>query len=314
MSKQILHITNGGRITSRLNELEIEGERLTWQEIFCEGPTLEKIHSPEFLELRSKFFSDFYNIDLDLKQIETEISKLYDADSKYSEIVLWFEYDLFSHINMIGLINLLNQQKIKTPIYLVCSGRIKGSKNLKNLTELSKKEFFGHYKNKMLLVDSDMDLMNTIWGIYCGKDHNLLKPYIVKGSNFQYLSNCLKAHLERFPDSIDGLSILERNILLIVKNDTIKSKHHLLGYALNYQGYYGYAELQLNRIIEKLAIFFIEEENSLTLNRKGHEALLGQHNFSSELGNNMIYGGLKKHDFQFSKKLNKLVKTVSNAN
>jgi hypothetical protein len=314
MSKQILHITNGGRITSRLNELEIEGEQLTWQEIFCEGPTLEKIHNQELFELRSKFFSDFYNIDLDLKQIEAEIAKLYDSESKYSEIVLWFEYDLFSHINMIGLINLLHQQKIKVPIYLVCSGRIKGSKNLKNLTELSKKEFFNHYRNKMLLQESDMDLMNTIWGIYCGKDHNLLKPYIVKSSNFKYLSNCLKAHLERFPDSIDGLSILERNILLIVNNDSIKSKHHLLGYALNYQGYYGYTELQLNRIIEKLAIFFKEDENSLTLNRKGHEALLGQHNFSSELDNKMIYGGVKKHDFQFNKKLNKLVKTVSNAN
>jgi hypothetical protein len=314
MSKQILHITNGGRTTSRLNELEIEGERLTWQEIFCEGPTIEKIHSQEFLDIRSEFFSDFYNIDLDIKQIETEVEKLYDADDKYSEIILWFQYDLFSHMNMIGLINLLHQQKIKTPIYLVCSGRIKGSKNLKSLIELSKKELFDQYKKKVLLTDTDIDLITTVWGIYCGKDHNLLKPYIVKSSSFEYLSNCLKAHLERFPDSINGLNILENNILLIVQNNTIKSKHHLLGYALNYQGYYGYTELQLNRIIEKLEIFFTEEENSLTLNRKGHDALLGQHNFSAELDNQMIYGGIKKHDFQFNKKLNKLVKTVENAN
>lgn len=315
MSKKTLHITNSGRTTSRLNELEIEGEQLTWQEIFCEGPTIEKIHNREFVDLRQTFFRDFYHVDLDVKQIENEVAKLYDPESKYTEIVLWFEYHLFSHINMIGVLNLLQQQKIKLPIYLVCSGRTKGSKNLKKLHELSKEQFFNHFKNKTLLTSDDFDLTNTIWGIYCGKDHNLLKPYIVKSSNFSYLSNCLKAHLERFPDSTDGLSILERNILLIVNNNNdIKSKHHLLGYALNYQGYYGYAELQLNRIIEKLSIFLTEENNILSLNRKGHDAILGQYNFSTELDNNMIYGGIKKHDFQFNKKLNKLVKTVTNAN
>lgn len=310
MNKQILHITNGGRVTSRLNELEIEGEQLTWQEILCEGPTIEKIHCQELIDLRTHFFSEFYNIDLDINQIETEVKKIYEAESKYTHIVLWFDYDLFSHMNMLGVINLLKQQKIKLPIYLVCSGRIKGDKSLKTLAELNGQQFLNRYKNKVLLNHEDIDIITTIWGIYCGKDHNLLKPFIVKSSSFEYLSNCLKAHLERFPDSEDGLNNLERNILKIVNNNTIKSKHHLLGYALNYQGYYGYAELQIDRIIEKLNIFFTEEENSLTLNRKGHEALLGQCNFSTELNNNMRYGGVNKHDFQFSKKLNQLVKTV----
>jgi hypothetical protein len=107
---------------------------------------------------------------------------------------------------------------------------------------------------------------------------------------------------------------MERNILEIVKNTAIKSKHHLLGYALNYQGYYGYGDLQVSRIIEKLSLFFTEEENRIQLNRKGHEALLGQHNFSKEIDNNMMFGGVSKFDFQFNKKENKLIKTVYNAN
>ncbi|WP_147676902.1 DUF1835 domain-containing protein [Algibacter pacificus] len=314
MDKQVLHITNGGRVTSRLNELEIEGERLTWQEIICEGPTLEQIYKQDFIDFRCKFLNDFYNIDLDLNQVDTEVKKLEDANNKYYKIVLWFEYHLFCHMNMIAVINLLHELKINIPIYIVSSGRTKGSKTFKTLIELSRNQFLNLYKNPILLPLKDIDLITTIWGIYCGKDHNLLKPFIVKSSSFEYLSNCLKAHLERFPNSEDGLNILERNILKIIKNNAIKSKHHLLGYAVNYQGYYGYTELQLIRIIDKLNIFYSEEEHSLTLNRKGHEALLGQRNFSAELDNQMIYGGVKKHDFQFNKKLNKLVKTVSNAN
>jgi len=127
------------------------------------------------------------------------------------------------------------------------------------------------------------------------------------------LSNCLKAHLRRFPDSKTGLSVLETNILEIVKKYPIKSRQHLLGYALNYQGYYGFGDIQLMRMIEKLSIFFHENQEGITLNRKGHEALLGQYNFSTELNNNMPFGGVNKFDFHFNEDQNKLIKTNINA-
>ncbi|MEL0650532.1 DUF1835 domain-containing protein [Algibacter sp. TI.3.09] len=314
MSKQLLHITNSGHLSGRLTELEIQGEQLTWQELFCEGPTLETIHCKESIQVRKSFLHDFYDVDLDLKKVDIELEKLDDAEAKYSEIILWFDYDLFSHINMLAVISLIYQKKIKLPISLVCSGRIPGNKSLTALTELNTSQLVNQYKSKVTLNKDDIDMATTVWGIYCGKDHNLLKPFIVKSSSFKYLSNCLKAHLERFPNSKDGLNILERNILEIVRDNTIKSKHHLLGYALNYQGYYGYRDLQLARFIDKLSVFLIDEENSITLNRDGHEALLSQHNFSKEIDSDMRFGGVKKYDFQFSKPLNKLIKTVTNAN
>ena len=312
MSKQPLHITNGDNLTKVLNNLKIEGVKLTWQELLCEGPTTEKVGSELFLETRKSFFTQFYDIDLDLELIEIELDKLNDPEN-YSEIVLWFEYDLFCHINMVAVISLIKQRKIELPIYLVCSGRIEGSKNLKGLPELSTEQLINHYENKVLLNEGDIDMAKTVWRIYCGIDHNLLKPLIVTSSSFEYLSNCLKAHLKRFPDSIDGLNTLERNILEIINKYSITSKNHLLGYALNYQGYYGYGDLQLSKIIDQLEVFYTVSNDKLELNRKGHEAILGEYNFSSEIDNNMTFGGVKKHDFQFSKELNKLVKTVKNA-
>tara|TARA_R110002049_G_scaffold202967_4_gene373477 strand:+ start:2202 stop:3143 length:942 start_codon:yes stop_codon:yes gene_type:complete len=312
MSKEPLHITNGTNLTNYLNELEIVGEKLTWEEMLCEGPTTEHIDSAEFLDLRKTFFNDFYDIDLETDKILIELEKLNHPEN-YSEIVLWFDFDLFCYINMVAVITLIQQQKMELPIYFVQAKSIDGSKLIKGTPERNTQQLLTKYKKKTKLNDQDIELASTIWGIYCGRDHNLLKPFIVKSSTFKYLSNCLKAHLERFPDSKDGLNIMERNILEIVRDKSIKSKHHLLGYALNYQGYYGFGYLQLSRIIDKLAIFFIEENGSITLNRDGHEALLGQHNFAIEIDNNMIYGGVKKFDFQFNKQLNKLVKTITNA-
>lgn len=313
MSKQQLHITNGSHLTNVLNELNIQGVKLTWQELLCEGPTTEKVGSELFLETRKSFFTQFYNIDLDIEFIKSELDKFNDSEN-YSEIVLWFEYDLFCHINMIAIISLIQQKKMNLPLHLVCSGRIEGSKNLMGLSELSPEQLLNHYKNKVLLNKDDIDIATTVWGIYCGVDHTLLKPFIVKPSSFKYLSNCLKAHLERFPNSVDGLSILERNILQIIVKQSITSKHHLLGYALNYQGFYGYGDLQLERIINQLSIFYSVTEGEIELNRKGHEALLGHHNFALEIDNDMMYGGVKKIAFQFNKSKNKLVKSISNVN
>ena len=313
MTKQILHITNGSALTEYLRDLDFKDDILTWQEMLCEGPTIPKIDSDEFFEIRSHFLKEYYDIEVDEYELKKELSKLNNTD-KYDEIHLWFEYDLFCHINLLGVLNLLHQREIKKPLYLICSGRVAGEKSLKGLGELTRSQLLDHYNNRVKLTDQDKELAITLWRTYCGKDHNILKPYIVKESSFKYMSNCLKAHLKRFPHQKSGLSVLEDNILRIVRDNDIKSKHHLLGYSLNYQGYYGYGDSQHSRLIEKLSIFFEEDETSLKLNRKGHEALLRQHNFANEVNNDLTYGGVNRLEFQFSVDQNKLVKTILHVN
>ncbi|NRB60955.1 MAG: DUF1835 domain-containing protein [Winogradskyella sp.] len=309
MAKEILHITNGSAVTNFLKDLDFKDDILTWQEMLCEGPTIAKIDSKEFFNIRREFLNDHYDIEVDQNALEAELSKLDNID-KYSEINLWFEYDLFCHINLIGVLNLLHQKEIDLPLYLICSGRVEGEKNLKGLAELSPSQLRKHYNDKVLLTREDKELAVALWRTYCGTDHNILKPYIVTNSSFKYMTNCLKAHLKRFPHQKSGLSVLEDNILRIIRDNDIKSRHHLLGYSLNYQGYYGFGDLQLKRMIDKLSIFFEETEDSLTLNRKGHTALLRQNNFATEVGNDMTYGGVDRLEFQFSVDQNKLIKTI----
>ncbi|WP_407557533.1 DUF1835 domain-containing protein [Winogradskyella sp. 4-2091] len=311
MTKNALHITNGNALTDYLRELDFTEEILTWQEILCEGPTIPKIDSKEFFDLRREFLKTYYDIEVNEKELQKELVKL-DHIEQYDEINLWFEYDLFCHINLLGVINLLHQKEIKKPLYLICSGRIKGENSLKGLAELSSGQLKAHYANKVLLTQEDIDLAIALWRTYCGKDHNILKPYIVTKSSFKYMSNCLKAHLKRFPDQKSGLGTIEGNILKIINENDIKSLNHLLVYCLNYQGYYGYGDLQLERKIEKLALFYSVEDDGVKLTRKGHEALLKQHNFASEINNDMDYGGVNRLAYQFNVEENKLIKTIKN--
>lgn len=307
MDEKTLHIANGESLTSYLRDVGFNDDILTWQEMLCEGNTTEKIDSPAFLNQRKAFLNTFYDIEIDEYAFHNEL-KVLDRAYDYNRIILWFEYDLFCHINLLAVISLLKEKNISLPLYLVCSGRIEGEKDLKGLGELSQKQLLQHFDNKVLLTPNDIEQAITIWQIYCGKDHNLLKPFIIKKSSFVYLSNCLKAHLERFPNLKNGLSVLERNVLTIVRDQDIKSKHHLLGYVLNYQGFYGYGDTQIIRIIEKLELFFNISDSAITLNRKGYDALHDTHNFALEINNNIPYGGINRLDFYYSDEDKKLIK------
>nr|WP_321246995.1 DUF1835 domain-containing protein [uncultured Psychroserpens sp.] len=315
MSVTTLHITNGSALTDYLLKLEIitASNVITWQEALCVGPTVLEVASEEFLNTRKAFFKSVYNIELSKEEIASELQRLDDV-SNFTEIVLWFEYDLFCHINMVAVISLLEQKGIYLPIYLVCSGRVDGEKGLKSLGQLNPKQLQSHYDDRIKLKLDDIALAKHVWKIYCGKDHNLLLPLITRPSSFTYLSNCLKAHIKRFPDVRSGISTLEYNILKLVKENTITSRHHLMGYALHYQGYYGYGDLQLERVIDVLALFFTETEESLTLNRKGHLALEHQHNYQVEMNNTIYFGGVRALDYKFDKQQNKLIKTIVHAN
>lgn len=308
-NSSVLHITNGSNLTERLNNLKIQGDFITWGEMLCEGPTTKNIDSELFIKKRTDFFKTHYDTDYNDGGFKKELLKFNNL-AHYSEIVLWFEYDLFCHINLIAVISLLSQKKVKAPLYLVCSGRVKHEKELKGLSELTSNQLKAHYEEKIKLTVDDIALAQRAWDIYCNNDHSLLKPLIVRPSNFKYLSNCLKAHIRRFPDTRSGLNTLEYNTLKLIKEHKIKSRHHLLGYTLHYQGFYGFGDVQLQRMINALELFYNESETTLTLNRNGHLALEHQKNFLTELSTDFYFGGTNKTDFLYNKKENKLIKTI----
>lgn len=309
MSQKTFHITNGGNLTSYLSKLNIEGQMLTWHEMLCVGPTTKEIDNNNFFKIRKEFIESTYNIPYKTEVFKKELEKLSQL-SNYDKVVLWFEYDLFCHINMIAAISLLKQKKCNLPIYLVNCGKIEGEKQLKGFGELTPEQIQFNYENRIQLNVDDIAFAQKAWRIYCENDHNLLKELIVRPSNYIYMSNCLKAHMKRFPDTRTGLNMMEYNLLKLINEYKIKDRHHLLGYGLHYQGYYGYGDIQIKRIINNLELFYDETEDQITLNRQGFLALEHQKNFFEDIKSNFQFGGVKKSDFQYLKTESKLIKTI----
>lgn len=311
MGVNTLHITNGDSLTHRIQELNlVDGEFMVWREMLCEGPTEIKIEEEVSVKKRALFLKKYYRIppsDYE-KKFVSQLKKL-DNLAKYDEIILWFEYDLFCHINMIAAISLLLRKKNReTPVFLVCSGRIEHEKKLFGLCDLSHSQLKKHLQGKIKLSHDDLEFAAHIWTLYCESKPEKMIGQIKQNSSFEYMSICIRAHLQRFPNMLTGLNVLEHNILEMADNYQIKNIKQLMGYALEYQGYYGYGDMQMKRVLARLFQFFTQTKDRLLLSERGKLALEYKKNFYNTQILNWYYGGVKKYDYLYNDETHSLLK------
>lgn len=307
--KKFLHICNGDDLAEKVQDLGLDGECIVWREMLCEGPTAIEVGEKEFLDLRKNFLKKSYGIQKKeyTEKFGAELDKLA-AMNGLDEVVLWFEFDLFSHMNMLALISFLLQNKKNNPMSLVCSRKLKGEKEMEPLSELSNKHLKKHYNHRISLTKDDVSTAQLIWELYCGKNPKRLASEIKKTTNFEYLSSSIRAHIERFPNAGTGVNTLEKNVLKLIKEHEIKNKHHLLGYALKYQGYYGYVDVQMERVLDKLSLFYTISDNGIKLNEDGEKALEGSKNYYQKLKDDEFYGGVRKYEFLYDPENHDLLK------
>lgn len=307
--KNILHITNGDDLSEKITRLDLPGDIITWREMLCEGPTIREVGSKEFFELREHFLKLNYNISEQeyREKFISELNKLA-AINKYEEIVLWFEFDLFSHMNLLALIAFLRQNQKNYPMSLVCSRKLEGETEMAPLSELSENRLEKHYQYRIPLNEEDINTAEFIWELYCGKNPKRLISEITRTTNFEYLASSIRAHIERFPNAVTGLNSLESNVLKLIDQHKIQSINHLLGYALKYQGYYGYVAAQMQRVIDRLKDFYTITEEGIQLNEEGINALNGSKNYYRKLKDNEDYGGVGKYDFLYDPNTHHLLK------
>lgn len=309
--KKTLHVTNGDHLNDRLLKMSITGDYAVWREMLCEGEAIADLSSADFKKARLAFLENHYP-DLAVKYDErfgSQLAIIADAHH-YEEVVLWFEYYLFCHVNMLACISFIKSLGYKGGVYLVCSGWIEGGKELHTLTQLSENQLLAHYKNKVLLDNHDLFIADDLWRLYCGNDHLKLRPERAKDSNFTYLSNCISAHKERFPSTTTGLNTLETNMLRLIRKYTIKTTHQLCGYMLNYQGYYGYGDLQIEKMIARMSPFFTDTEGRLTLTEKANNILDNLYNVFEEMKYPCTLGGASKYEYVYNNDNHQLTKVL----
>ena len=314
MKTSTLHITNGDTTTKYLKKLHFSGDFITWREMCCEGKTTTDVGSESFWKNRYIFFKDTYKVSKQ-KFVEYTLKEYRNLCNKKEskEIVLWFNYDLSCQINMLAVISWLKTYRKGYLISLVCSSKVKSSKKLKSLPELTKNQITQHYKDRIHLSQDDIEYADYIWQLYCS-DSPLRLETIYKFnpmSPFQHLAKALETHLQRFPSLTNGLNNEENFILQTANSSKISTKKQFINTLIQEQEIFGFADLQYQVTLERLKKSF-SSFNPVKLSKKGNQLLANQINFYGELRSEDAYlGGAKKYSFLFNNQSKKLLQITS---
>jgi len=309
MSSQ-LHITNGENFTERLRSLQLGGDIITWREMLCEGKTESNVGSESFWKTRFDFLHKNYKVtktwfvEKTLKEYRSLCNH-----KQQDHIILWFEYDLFCQINMLAVISWLKTHRRHAHISLVCSGDEDDSDTLYGLNELSDEQLLQLYDKRVKLSQDDIEYADYVWQLYCS-DNPIRLEHLMDFDNYQftYLSDAIKAHLQRFPTIKSGLNAVEHNILTIASTEKPSSKKALLGKVLKNQGIYGFGDTQYERILGKLKPLFTSF-NPARLSKKGKAVLEEKENCYSLLRDNDAYlGGALMYNYLYNSDTGKILK------
>ena len=149
MSTSTLHITNSDKTTSYLKSMGYVGEFITWREMLCEGKTSIDVGSETFWKTRFEFLKSSYKvtkktfIDFTLK----EYRNLCQNKNK-EEIILWFDHNLHSQINMIAIVSWLKRYRKGEKISLEIGGTLELSNKIETLNQLSKNQITEQYLHR----------------------------------------------------------------------------------------------------------------------------------------------------------------------
>ena len=289
-----LHLLNGDSTLHQFKQSNISGDTFVWREILCEGPTLAAIGSVEYWNVRAGFLKKFSvdNFEKYFDQLREEMENM--DISSYGEVVLWFEYDLFCQINLLGAISWLRSKARENAptISLVCLGTHPDYDRLVGLGEIDAQEYTQLLKNRQILSALDLSFAEQVWQLYCSKAHDELLDFIKTGSStvFTYLKPAIEAHYQRFPNQLNGLTEIEQTILQFLAEEA-KTANAVVGRLLRRQSYYGFGDVQYFKVVQSLAPLFREKNDQISLNEKGKAVLENKESFRSFRTEKVVYGG-----------------------
>jgi len=273
----ILHVVNGDAAALLLEKSGIGGEIVVWREMLCEGPLAIEVASDEFWANRYAYFENELGINK-LEYFDKTIKEIVKLEnlSGYTEVVLWFEYDLFCQVNLLALCTyLLDNYVKKANYYLICTGIEKGEKILQSLSDFPPSEFKILYNNKLVLSKINLLFAKECWNVYFENNIKKLKEFdFNQNSKFQYLQLAINQHLERFPGD-NGLNQIENKILEIINFNSFTEKEiveNLLIWQQN-ETIYGFGDVQYFQYLNKLEIYYTIKECNYYLNENGYSKI-----------------------------------------
>ncbi|AFD08403.1 hypothetical protein [Solitalea canadensis] len=249
----ILHVLNGDALLPNFKRCSFLGDVMIWRECLVEGPVSAKTDE-EFWEQRSNYICETYQVTNEEYHHQV-IEKLYKIENpaRYSEINLWFEFDLFCQANLFFILQRLAKHTLNhTTIYWVQPEQQSVNEYFSGFGNTNNQQLRTYFSNRLLLTSTDLGFGTQVWEAYAQNKKNLLHELTSNPPpNFHFFAEVFRAHLQRSNDDESSANRIEKRLLEAIKNG-VDSEIDLLHRFWETESIYGLGDLQVVNYINNL--------------------------------------------------------------
>jgi hypothetical protein len=210
-----LHVANGHSTTRLIEAARLAGRTSIWADALHDGP-VPNVSDEQLVHVRAAFLAD--GLDVPADAVEADLKKwraIVDADDRYSELVLWFEHDLFDQLNLVQLLARIGRDRpVRKPVSLVSIDRYPGHEDFKGLSQLQPADVAALYEKRRRVTPQQYALAASAWDAFRSGDRARLESLLHDDTTaLPFLAAALRRHLDEQAGAPGGLTLSERRLI-----------------------------------------------------------------------------------------------------
>jgi hypothetical protein len=239
----IIHVLPGDAQVEVFRNTGIEGEIVVCREALVDGD-VRADGLEEFWSVREKYHTDTYPESRPTyrETVVTEFEKLIDLPAA-AQVNLWFEYELFCHVNMWFCLWLLRDSRAE--LYRVAPVAQKKDDVWSGFGNLTRNDLKECFEERLKFTGGDIDLGVELWKSFQNRDYARLKELSTTGSAcFPYLKEACEAEIEK--------EVRPKRVLQELQRDGVDDFNEMFAAFRQRAGVYGYGDAQVKRILDEI--------------------------------------------------------------
>jgi len=213
IAPSLLHVTNGESAGNTLRQTTLGGAVLSWQDVLHEGP-VPSLPRQELLRTRARFLAECgWGSEAALRSsLERRDRQLLDALRNGTEVVLWFEHDLYDQLQLIDALTLA--RSVDAAPELIVIGSFPGKPSFAGLGELTANELETLWPSRTQATGEALGAASAAWSALREPEPTALAELAARdNAHLPFLGPALRRLLQELPAPSDGLSRTERSAL-----------------------------------------------------------------------------------------------------
>src|SRR5216684_2589723 len=212
----MLHITNGESVTGTFRQVRLPGSYLAWKDVLYDGAVPQTETLNELSDIRAQALAGFGwgNYEKIRAEFTARDQTLKDF-RKHTDVVLWFEHDLFDQLQLLQLLDWFAQQDSdRVNLDLIQIGSHSSGRPFYGLGELSGPQLVRLFPTRKRVMQEQKTIAREAWHAFRSSDPSELLEFTqLTHPEMPFLPAALLRFLEEYPWTTYGLSRTERQVL-----------------------------------------------------------------------------------------------------